>query len=441
MIKKILQKFTSTHEKRRLLENYLSLSVLQVTNYLLPLMTFPYLTRVLGAEEFGLLAFAQAFIQYFIVFTDYGFGLSATREIALCRDNKDKMSKIFSVVFVIKCFFMVIGFIIVILITNLIQNFKDNWVVYILTYGLIFDSVFFPAWFFQGIEEMKYIAIRNISTKTFFTLLIFVCVKNKEHFYLVPLINSVGALITGIYSIVFIKKKFGIRIVAPNKQDIISCLQDGWNIFISFLFINLYTSSNIFILGLVAPKAVVGYYSAGEKIIRIIISLFRPFSQALFPYFTKKAQESGDNTINLLIKIVILTVGLTIPMAIVIFIFAPQITLLILGKKFCESIKFLRLLSPLLIIIPLASVFSILWMLPFKLDKYFSKLYMGGALINFCFVFLFIFLFSYGAVGIGLSNLLTETILTCGMVYIIYKHSFIEKIKDKINILPAKPEA
>ncbi|MEJ2630544.1 MAG: oligosaccharide flippase family protein [Acidihalobacter sp.] len=117
-------------------KNIVSLFVLQGANYVLPLITVPYLVRVLGPENFGRIAFAQAFIQYFVVLTDYGFNLSATRAVALVRDDPAKLSSLFSAVMIVKAALMTIGFGAMLLIVWLVPSFAQDWPLYVLVYLL-----------------------------------------------------------------------------------------------------------------------------------------------------------------------------------------------------------------------------------------------------------------------------------------------------------------
>jgi polysaccharide transporter, PST family len=137
-------------DKKRLFENFLSLATLQGLNYILPLLTLPYLVRVLSPGNYGLVAFAQSFIQFFIILVDYGFNLSAANQIAIYRDNKKRVQSIFSTVMTIKLFFMMISFFILCLLILLFSKSQNHKLVYMVTLGMIIGNVLFPIWFFPG---------------------------------------------------------------------------------------------------------------------------------------------------------------------------------------------------------------------------------------------------------------------------------------------------
>ncbi|MEN3014138.1 MAG: flippase, partial [Endomicrobiia bacterium] len=330
--------------KKTLLENFLSLSFLQVANYIFPLLTLPYLVRVLKPEKYGLIAFANAFVGYFMILTDYGFHLSAPREISINRDNKQKLSEIFSSVMIIKFFLVLFSLVLMTATIFLFDKFRRDWLLYYLTFGVVLGNVMFPTWFFQGIENMKFITLLNLIAKLIFTVSIFVFVRKQADYYFVPLLNSLGFIVAGILSIFIVIKNFGVKFIIPVREQILHQLKEGWHVFISTVAVSLYTTSNTFILGLFTDRKNVAYFAAGEKIVRSIQSLWSPVSQVLYPYFSKVFAVSLDKATQSFRKILNFTFLLTLLISILGCLSAPFFVKFLLGQDFENAIPVVRIL-------------------------------------------------------------------------------------------------
>lgn len=339
----IKDKFRSKDNKV-LFENFISLVFLQIANYALPLITIPYLAYVLGVEIYGLVAGAQYLIQYFMMITDYGFNFSATRLISIHRDEKEKVSAIFSAVMIIKFLIMLICLIAVLCIVFFTEKYSDDPMIYLATFGLVFGNLIFPVWLFQGFEKMKVVTIINVVTKLIFTICIFIFVKSSDDYLMVPVLTSLGFVISGLISF-FIVRKLGVRFVFPGWAEIRFQLVDGWHVFISTISATMYMASNGFLLDVLTNNPVyVGYYSAGEKVIRAFASLFSPVSVALYPYISKKLHENKKAGIALFMKFVKVVGVLSLLVSLGALFLGEWITDLLLGSDFSGSIGVMQIL-------------------------------------------------------------------------------------------------
>lgn len=390
------------------MSNFFSLSILQAANYIFPLITLPYLVRVLGVENFGLLAFATALTTYFSIITDYGFNLTATREISIHRENKQKVIEIFSSVMTIKVLLMFLSFFLFTILVFSFEKFSKDWEVYFLTFGTVVGQVLFPVWFFQGMERMKYITYLNFFSKLIFTIAIFIFVQERNDYYVVPVLISLGALVAGIWSLYLVKKEFDIGFKLQSLMTIKYHLKEGWHIFTSSVGINLYKNNAILILGLFANELVVGYFAIAKKIIDMLNQIASIISITMFPYVNNK-YRINKIFISFLVKIGFVIFVYTFLIFIFIFFFSQNISTLISGEVYNELVTSLKIMSivPLIIAINIPAVHILL---VGKKDDYFAKSVLFGGFIDL--VLLFILIPLYGYIGAAVSVLIVELFVT-----------------------------
>lgn len=413
-IKKILQ----NKEYKRIIDNIISLFGLQGFNYLLPLITFPYLTRVLGPDKFGAVAFALAFIAYFQILTDYGFNLSATREVSIYRNDATKVSKIYSSVMVSKTILMIISLILMALIVFSFDKFRTDWLLYFFTFGLVIGNLILPVWFFQGMEKMRYISILNMGIGLIYTALIFIFVKNASDYIYVPLINSIGTIIIGIYSLRLVQRQFDVKFIKPSINDIKHQMKEGWHLFISTLAISLYTTSNRFILGLFVSNTIVGYYAVAETIMKALQGLITPISQAIYPYFSKLQSENRLKAIQQLKKILIFVGILSFLISVLLVFCAPILVVILAGKEYVASIPILQVLIFVIFAVGVNNILGVQGLVAFGYKEKFSKIVIFAGILH---IFLLIgLILILGSLGAAIAVVTTELII-CIIMYIVLR--------------------
>ena len=408
-------------DRKTLLSNIVSLTILQVANYLLPLITVPYLVRVLGADYFGLLAFAMAFITYFMVLVDYGFNLTATKSLSIHRMDGEKVAEIFSAVMTIKVLLVAAGLLIMSIVIFSHDRFYENREVYFFTYGMVIGQAMFPVWLFQGLEKMNYITYLNVLAKGIFTIAIFLLVDEQADYYLVPILNSFGFIVAGAISLYVVRTGLGIRFRRQRMVTIKQYLVDGWSVFVSNLAISIYTTSVPFILGLVTSNTIVGYFSAAEKIIQAFKNMLAPVMQAFYPFVSKRAAASKEEGMKIIRSIAGYVAVFTAIIGLFVFLSSEWLVGLLLGEGFERSVILLRIMSLLPFFVGMSNVFGILTMLPFNRTGSFSKILILGSVVS---IFLSLLLVpSYEDRGSAIVVIITEGVIALAMAVYLQTHN------------------
>lgn len=317
----------SSNDKKSLIENFLSLSLLQGLNMILPLITFPYLVRVLGIDNFGLVNFSLSIIGYFNILVSFGFELSATKDISLNRENKQKLSEIFSSVTIIKIGMFIFSIAILSILILFIDSMNENLRLYYATFGIVLGNILFPSWFFQGVEKMKYITIITVITRSLFTIFIFILVQSEDDFIFVPLLNSISAIIGGIIAIYIIFKTYTIRFYIPKKNIILKQLKDSFYYFISRIANNGSRYFATTIIGAYFGNTIVGYYTLVEKLFYAFTSIGGLVSQTIYPYMSR------TKDLKFLKKTLFLSVIITVPLLLILIYFNETFLMKVFAVK------------------------------------------------------------------------------------------------------------
>lgn len=425
--KVLLNKINNRKDINKLVSNYFSLSILQAANYLLPFITYPYLVKVLGLDKFGLLMFAQAVMVYFAVIVDYGFNLSGTRQITTSKSNHSELQRIFSSIIYTKFVLTFFCLLILLVLIVTIDKFTQYNQLFLLSYLNIVGMFLFPTWFFQGIEKMKYAAIITLLPKITSTLSIFLLVNNQEQYLLVPLINGLGQIISGLWALIFIKNKYNINLISFSVNEIKEQLTSGWHIFISKFSTSIYIATNTFLLGIFGTNEVVGYYAIAEKSIRFITYLFSPISQAIYPHVVSLMSISKKQGYRFILKSLILVGILTTIIISIMIFYSNEIIGYVFGEESLYSVKIVNIFLPLIFITPISSIIYHVSIVSLGNDVVLTKATIIGAFFHICFIAIIMLMFNSILFTVAYSLVITETLL------MLYGLNFLYKEYKKFN--------
>ncbi len=396
-------------ERRKLFQNVTHLFFFQAINCILPLITIPYILRVVGPEKFGILSFGQAVNQFFVMIAEYGFNITGTQRLSQERDSHIRCNEIFSEILFAKLFLLFICLIILVAAFLLFEEVRIYSTVYFLYFMMIPAYILYSNWFFMGMEEMHYLHYPNVISKMCYAALIFIFLKNESDYTDVPLFFGSTLIVGGIIAMAIIRFRFHIRISIPALSSIWRSLSNGWSIFVSTFSISLYRQSNTFILGLVASKEVVGYYSAGEKIIKALQSVFAPVIQAFYPFISRKRKQSGKSSW-IAIKVLMKWMGLSAAlMSLILFVFAEQLGMLFMGEQFLPSIPVFKIATFVIFLGVMNYILGIIFMTNFQMKDNFAQ---GVVITGICNIPLcYLLSIRFQEIGAAISFLGAEMLL------------------------------
>lgn len=348
-------------------KNFAYSSILTISGYLFPLITFPYVTRVLGAEGIGKYNFAISVIQYFSTFAMLGIGTVGIREIATVKNDSEKRSHVFSSLLILNLISTLFAAFVLIVLIQLIPSFVEHEKLLYIGVGQLFATTLVVEWFFKGIEDFKYVTIRSIIVRVFYVASVLLFVKDPEdyviYFFLTTLTVVVNAVINLIYARKFIHFSFrNLKIKEYIGQFVILGIYQ--------ILTAMYVSFNVIFLGSKCGDVEVGYYSAATKLCGLIMALFTAFTGVMLPRMCSLLAEGKKEVfLNMTNKSIDVLLMFSLPIIVISEVYAPQIIRIIAGEGYENAILPFRIVMPLMFVIGYEQIIIIQMLSPLHKDK------------------------------------------------------------------------
>lgn len=351
--------------------NVASLSLVQIANYIVPIIIIPIVVRALGVECFGKVSYAQNIISYLTIIVNYGFEYSATQDVAINRNNKLNLRTIFWTVIRFKLLLLILSFIALLILYLTFSKVSEDPTLYFYAALINVGQVMFPTWFFQGLEKMKNMAMFNFAVKALGAVLTVLLVQTPNDYKDYVLILSLSYVFVGIFSFFYLIKKYDLKVDYRNKQLSKKVIYKGFPVFLNNIFVSFYTVAGMTIVGLYLSNKDIGLYSGANRIIVAVMMLTSmPINIALFPVMSRKFDQSKKEGWACLKKyLALVSIGGAI-ISLLIYFFSPLIVEIFLGEKFTESIPLLRLFAPLPFLVITASMLTVQGMYGMQMQKY-----------------------------------------------------------------------
>ncbi|CQG96094.1 flippase [Yersinia enterocolitica] len=408
--------------------NIFSLLLLQGSNYIIPLLTLPYLTRVLGVEGFGVYSLTLSLAQYFVILIDFGFNLSASKKIAEHQDDPEYISKIFFETLISKSILCLVSIVIVVLLlaTNSHAVIQRELIYTVL---MLIGTTLMPVWFFQGIEKLSVVTNLMIVAKLSMLPLFFIFVHSDADVKYAVMIQSSMNLLAGIIAIIYIYRNKLVRAVSFSSLRVAYTLKDSFPIFCATLSISLYTMSTTIIIGIFSNVYEVSIFTAADRVKGAILGVFLVLGNAFYPRINSLLVNKKEEAYALIRKIFYWQGALCIIITIFVIAFSKLITQIMFGHEYSEVSNLLVLFSPVYLLVIQSTVLGNYILLPHGHKKSYTILPMISAVIH---IPLCAYLASmYGAWGGVLSIIFIETLSFICLILILKRKKLLFEILSR----------
>lgn len=416
-----------TQIKKNLIYNVLY----QILILILPIITVPYVSRIIGTEGVGIYSYTYSIVYYFMMLCLLGINNYGNRTIAKTKENKYELSKNFISIYIIQFTMSII--MIILYIIYLIFFVEEYKIIAIIQIIYILSSMFDINWFYFGLEKFKLTVTRNSLIKIVSIILIFLFVKDKNDLWIYTLILSLTTLLSQLLLFVFLKKE--IIFIKVNKKEIAKHIKPALILFVPVIAISLYKIMDKIMLGYLINVVEVGYYEQAEKIINIPLGLITALGTVMLPRISSLISKGNDKIIKEYIKNSLkFMMFISFPIVFGLITISSNFIPMFLGYAFVKSSIILKYLSVTIIFLSIANVIRTQYLIPKEKDSIYIKSVILGAIINFIINLLLIP--RYHSIGASIGTIFAEfSVMFYQLIKIKKEISIFKIIKENLSFL------
>ncbi len=422
---KTLKLFSNRFLSNKVFKNTIVLGCFQIVNYVFPLLTVPYLIRVLGVEGFGVISLSQVIAGYLSIVTDYGFNMSATRLVAINKNNPAKVNELFNTVIVCKSLIASVGIVILSCVFFAISSIEQYRGIYLIASLVVLGQVLFPIWLFQGMQHMVKVVIFSSLFKFIFTVCVFIFVKGQNDLILVSWFYALGSIVSGFAAFVYAIRKYNLKLTFVNRENIFEAFKDGFDVFMPSFFSSILSNGGVLLLGVFHSATLVGIYSGIDKLVKAGVSLLSSVTQALFPDISHKFSVSKKLAIATIKRVCYYLLMILIPLFFIISLLSSTILNFLYENVYYQQYSYVLVVLLVWVLVSFLNNFlGIQFLVGSGQSKYYKKSFLYSSILTIA-SFLSIKFFSIN--GVLLSLIVGELTLTFFMVFYIRKNKLYEE--------------
>lgn len=392
-------------------------SINTVASIVFPVITFPYAARVLLPDGIGTINFLNSIIGYIVLLTNLGIPLYAVKEIAKYKNSKEKISQITIEILIIGFLLSLLGYVIVWILSILIPEIKiQATLFFILSLTILFTTIGVE-WFYKAIEDFKFITVRALIFKTLATIALFIFVHNKTDLLIYGFIVVGSTVGNNFINFIHLRKFIKVSYFKFSLKNVFRHIIPSSKVFVLNLIISLYVSLNSIMLGFLSGEEAVGYFTAGNRMLSVGVTLISSISTVLLPrsvYLLEKGETENYNyVINKSLNLIQI---LSYPIAVGLIVLARPITFIFCGPEYYPSINVLIIIAPILLFISMTNLMGIQILYPKNKLKLVIYSVLFGAIINLILNLLLIPLFS--VIGAAIATFVAELVVFLLQIYL-----------------------